>query len=414
MGYKERWHIISEIDEGGQGKVYRVRDNNKFNIDGTNGLFETIVKFIQEFSHDTNFSVDDKNLRESRVVSFRKAVAEIIQMEDPVNHGALKVLRNPEDAVNAERAEDRIKSEVEAMTSVSHPNLLNILDYDQDWDLDTQKWFVSEYHPKGTLIDNKDLFTGNFVGSLRAFRPLVEGVSQLHKDGWVHRDIKPKNVFLDSNNNLVLGDFGLVFSMYEEHTRISDMWENVGSRDWMPGWAMGMRIKDIKPTFDVFGLGKLLWAMVSNTPILQLWYYYKPQFNLEQMFPDAPYINLAKKLFENCIVENEEDCLPDATALLKEIDIFLTIIDRNSDWVAEGVVRPCKVCGIGNYEQIVDKDYDGLEKFGFNRISGLLYKIFTCNHCGHVQLFHFPSEQNPPDAWPFKEPIRVKARRKSF
>ena len=386
MKYKKRWYIISELGEGGQGKVSCVLDLSKFDTD----IFKSIGKTIEEFTA----SIYSKKLT-TRFKDFHKSVVEVIRMENSINHGALKVLHKPEDATDPERAKDRIKKEIEAMSKLSHPNLLKILDHDSDLE-----WFVSQFHPKGTLIDNKDLFTGNFVGSLRAFRPLVEGVSQLHKDGWVHRDIKPANVFLDSNNNLVLGDFGLIFFIDVQHTRISGTFDNVGSRDWMPGWAMAMRIEDIKPTFDVFGLGKLLWAMVSNTPILQLWYYYKPQFNLEQMFPDAPYINLANKLFENCIVENEKDCLPNATALLEEIDIFLTIIDRNADWVAENVVRPCKVCGIGNYEQIVDKDYDGLEKFGFNRISGLLYKIFTCNHCGHVQLFHFPSK-NPPAAWPF-------------
>jgi len=165
----------------------------------------------------------------------------------------------------------------------------------------------------------------------------------------------------------------------------------------MPGWAMGMRIEDIKPTFDVFCLGKLLWAMVSNTPILQLWYYYKPQFNLEQMFPNAPYINLANKLFENCIVENEEDCLPDATSLLEEIDKIQTIIDRNADLIGDDIIRTCKVCGIGNYRLIIDKDSKP-ENIGINPVGNQTFKIFTCDNCSHIQFFHFPGNKIPP-AW---------------
>lgn len=280
------------------------------------------------------------------------------------------------------------------MSKVSHPNLLKILDYDPD-----SKWFVSEFHPKGRLIDYKDMFTGNFVISMRAFRPLVEGVSQLHKDDLVHRDIKPENVFIDSKDNLVLGDFGLVFFSDEQHTRVSGTFENVGSRDWMPAWAMGMRIEDIKPTFDVFCLGKLLWAMVSNTPILRLWYFDQPQFNLESMFPNAPSIKLANLLFKKCIVENEKDCLPDATALLEEVDKVLTIIDRNADLIDENVERPCKVCGIGNYQLIVNRDdVTQLRNFGIDAVSGQSIMIFACNHCGHVQLFSFGNKQSLP-AW---------------
>lgn len=400
MNYTKRWYIISELGEGGQGKVSCVLDLSKFDTD----IFKSIGKTIEKFTA----SIYSQNFA-TRFKDFQKSVVEVIRMENPINQGALKVLHKPEDAKDPERAKDRIKKEIEAMSKLSHANLLKILDHDSDLE-----WFVSQFHPRGTLIDNKNLFTGNFVGSLRSFRPLVEGVSQLHKDGWVHRDIKPENVFLDSNNNLVLGDFGLIFFTDVQHTRISGIFENVGSRDWMPGWAMGMRIEDIKPTFDVFCLGKLLWAMVSNTPLLRLWYYDKPQFNIEKMFPNAPYINLAKKLFENCIVENEEDCLPDATALLEEVDNFLTIIDRNADWVAENVVRPCKVCGIGNYEQIVNQDLSQIRNFGLNPTGARLFKIFTCNHCGNAQLFYFPDEKNPPHAWPSKMPIKVMARRKRF
>jgi len=41
---------------------------------------------------------------------------------------------------------------------------------------------------------------------------LVEAVSELHKGGFVHRDITPANVFLADDDRLVLGDFGLVIN----------------------------------------------------------------------------------------------------------------------------------------------------------------------------------------------------------
>ena len=249
MDYKDRWHIIDELGEGGQGKVYRVLDKSKFKVE--QDIFPEVVKSIRNL---TKISDDQKN-RKAFFESLRETVAEFIRIENPVNQAALKLLHKPEDARDAERAEERIKREIEAMSKASHPNLLKILDYDKG----SYKWFVSEYHPKGSLKkeQNKKLFTGDFVGSLRAFRLLVEGVSQLHihKGRWVHRDIKPENVFLDSNNKLVLGDFGLIFFADEQHTRISETFENVGSRDWMPAWAMGMRIEYIKTTFDVFCLG---------------------------------------------------------------------------------------------------------------------------------------------------------------
>ena len=150
-------------------------------------------------------------------------------MDDPSYHGALKVLHQPEDARNAATAQERIQREIEAMATIVHPNLLTILEADPD-----AEWFVSQFHPHGTLAENQHRFAGKFVEALRAFRPLVEGVAELHKQGIVHRDIKPQNVFLDAAGRLILGDFGLVFFTDERHTRISGTIENVGSRDWMP------------------------------------------------------------------------------------------------------------------------------------------------------------------------------------
>jgi serine/threonine protein kinase len=324
---------------------------------------------------------------------FGHAIIRLVEAEDPSHHGALKVLHEPRDARGPALAHERILREIGAMSVLKHPNLLQVIDQDLDG-----KWFVSQFYPRGTLQNNKQRFTGNFVGALRAFRGLVEGVCLVHEKGFVHRDIKPQNIFLDSEGNLVLGDFGLVFFTDPQHTRLSDTWENVGSRDWMPAWAMGMKIEDIRPSFDVFCLGKVLWAMVSDTPVLQLWYFDREPFNLEQKFPRAPHMKLAKRLFSKCIVENEKDCLPDAVAVLGEVDRLLYLIEQGADLVEPNVERQCRVCGIGSYQLIVDRARHTIENFGLRPDDAHSFKIFACSHCGNVQLFAFQGNQVPP-AW---------------
>ncbi len=392
MDYKKRWYKIRELNEGGQGKVHLALDKNKFrtyNFEPEVNIHTSIGEIIESFSSSGYAKAPGERFHD-----FRKVLREINRLEDPVNQGALKVLHKPEDATDADKAEARIKKEIEAMSKASHPNLLKILDYDKD----SHKWFVSEYHPKGSLEkeQNKKLFTGDFVGSLRAFRPLVEGVSQLHKDGLVHRDIKPKNVFLDSNDNLVLGDFGLIFFTDEQHTRISETFEKVGTRDWMAPWAMRAKINEVTFNSDVFSLGKLLWAMVSSISILDFWYFDRSQFNLEEMFPKALSIKLANPLFKKCIVENPKDCLSDATALLEEIDKIQTMIDRNADLIREDVKRPCKVCGIGKYELKIDRNREATRSFGVDPTGTRLFKIFICNYCRNVQMFFFADEKSYP------------------
>jgi translation initiation factor 2-alpha kinase 4 len=43
----------------------------------------------------------------------------------------------------------------------------------------------------------------------RLFREIVEGLAHIHQQGMIHRDLKPVNIFLDSNDHVKIGDFGL-------------------------------------------------------------------------------------------------------------------------------------------------------------------------------------------------------------
>ncbi len=372
MDYKDRWKIVAILGQGDQGRVYRVIDTKEFDLDGQ-------IRPDIENSLQGLVSSDKAETRKKFFELYRWAMVELIQMENPENQGALKVLHKPKEAKEAkgaDRVQDRIKREIKAMAAISHPNLLEILDTDRD-----SRWFVSKFYPKGSLDKHLNAYVGEFPRALRAFRPLVEAVSELHKKGFVHRDIKPQNVFMGGNEDLVLGDFGLVFFTDDSYTKISKTWENVGRGDWMPAWAMSSRIEEIEPSFDVFCLGKLLWSMVSGSPNLPLWHYEQQEFNLETKFPHRHSIRLANYLFSKCIVESEKDCLPDATALLEKVDEVLSLIDSQADVLDPKLKRQCKVCGKGNYEEA-----DATSYF-VKPVGKRVPKMLVCDYCGNVQLF---------------------------
>ena len=162
MQYKNRWKEIKPIGEGGQGKVIRVLDKHKVKLDPS-----AILSFI-EIAMKSRGQQQTVELAEEQI---QEELAKIVHAENPINHGALKILHSPNEARNFEAAEERLKRELDAMKQAHHPNLLKILDHDlQD------KWFVSKYYPNGTLQNNSRWFTGQVERTLTAIRPIVSGL----------------------------------------------------------------------------------------------------------------------------------------------------------------------------------------------------------------------------------------------
>ncbi|CAH1116543.1 unnamed protein product [Phaedon cochleariae] len=67
-----------------------------------------------------------------------------------------------------------------------------------------------EFCEKSTLrtaIDDNLYLNENRV--FRLFREIVEGLAHIHQQGMIHRDLKPVNIFLDSEDHVKIGDFGL-------------------------------------------------------------------------------------------------------------------------------------------------------------------------------------------------------------
>ncbi|UCE59993.1 MAG: protein kinase [Phycisphaerales bacterium] len=300
------WLVEKPLGKGGQGEVFLVRYMPKARFDG---LVDDFYRIHRECAKSMNPN------REQDKKTFVHTLFDAFQFFGDARLGALKRLHPPELAKNPDTAKARFAQELDAVMKVQHPALVEILDVHEGHD-----WFVMEYHSLGSLSSRRERYVGDLRGVLRALRPVVDGVAKLHSKNLIHRDIKPDNLFLSDDRRIVLGDFGLVYDLAGQGERQTQTYENVGSRDWMPPWAQTTRISDIRPTFDVFTIGKVLWAMVSGKPVMRLHYFRDPEFDLEKLFPNDDWPQVANRLLGKCVVEHEQDCLRDASELLEGID----------------------------------------------------------------------------------------------
>jgi serine/threonine protein kinase len=373
------WQVIKPLGEGGQSNVYLVRTPAR-------------VAERSKCLEDIRISLDGdrRDLLATSIVSFAR--------QDHISElGALKIFKIPAGDTlsplpDSEQYEaiERLKNEV-AVLRQDMSGLPKLLDANVD-----ENWIVTEYFPEGSLSRNRSKYKGNVALGLRAFRSLVRTVARLHQDGYVHRDIKPANIFIRRDDQLVLGDFGIVY-LPNDQERLTQTGEKVGPRDNMPQWAnLGGRQDKVDTCFDVYMLGKLLWLMLDGRPILPREYHNRPDFDLTKSFPNDPEMYFVNRILDRCVVEEADKCLSSAGDLLLMVDEMLTIIGHGGQMLGPHIPRPCRVCGKGVYKPEHWRAGSRLAEVGQIRIwqpsdaSGLdrlLVRTFVCDNCGHIEFF---------------------------
>ena len=177
---------------------------------------------------------------------------------------ALKIMKNPGGMDSSMM--DLVMNEVEIMKELSHPNIVNLLDYSNN----------AEYkRPNGSklkvfylaleLVSGGELFdfiaeTGRFSEETARyfFHQMVSALEYLHTQGVSHRDIKPENMMLDSDYNLKVADFGFSSTQALNETKR-------GTDGYMaPEIYKGVQYSG--PCVDLFATGIILFIMVAQHP----------------------------------------------------------------------------------------------------------------------------------------------------
>lgn len=174
------------------------------------------------------------------------------------NHRGTSAVKIPRSDVTKATDSLRFQREIEAMEQHQHSALVCLFDHDTK---NPPAWFAMEYHPRGEigLEANRKQYIGNPLAALRAIRPIADGLGLLHRNTFVHRDVKPKNIFVGDDG--VLGDFGIVLPG-EDATRMTGA--TIHSRDWVPDWVRFDNLATYKPVVDVFMLAKVLFFLISG------------------------------------------------------------------------------------------------------------------------------------------------------
>lgn len=168
---------------------------------------------------------------------------------------AVKVLR-PE-FVDDQEFLVKFKREAEAVASLSHPNIVNVYDVGEDGKV---HYIVMEYvdgqNLKEIIQDEGRL---EEYTALDIAKQIARALSAAHRNGIIHRDIKPHNILISKDGRQVkVADFGIAKAV--SSSTMTNMGSVIGSVHYIsPEQAKG---KHLTSNADLYSLGIVLYEMI--------------------------------------------------------------------------------------------------------------------------------------------------------
>ncbi len=174
---------------------------------------------------------------------------------------AIKVF--PSKMLQDEEMVERFQREAQAVAMMNHPNVVQIIDKDEDEDV---LYFVMEYVEGTSLEKVLRQRRLSLQEAFNVFREACKGVDYAHRKNIIHRDINPRNVLVSEDLSVVkIADFGI--SRVDEISRsqgtLSTVATSMGTLHYMaPEQAADMVTADHRS--DIYSLGVLLYEMLTG------------------------------------------------------------------------------------------------------------------------------------------------------
>ncbi|MBI9049377.1 MAG: serine/threonine protein kinase [Anaerolineaceae bacterium] len=154
---------------------------------------------------------------------------------------------------------ERFRREAKAVAKLEHPNIVPIYDFSE---YESRPFLVMKYIEGETLkarLRKRALTTDETLDIIKAIGSALDFA---HKQGVLHRDVKPSNVLLADDGNIYLADYGL--ARIAQSGDVSLTTEHIlGTPQYMsPEQALGSDGLDGRT--DIYSFGVLLYEMVTG------------------------------------------------------------------------------------------------------------------------------------------------------
>lgn len=182
---------------------------------------------------------------------------------------ALKVL--PFDHEQQPAYLDRFFREARAVASLDHANIVRAYDVGKEHEDKRDVYYLAMEYINGQDLQKyvKENGALNFVRAANLMRQAARGLSHAHDRGLTHRDVKPGNLLLDSNDVVKILDLGLaVFHTADQNEKasltVSDNDHLLGTADYISP-ELARNSHNVDHRTDIYGLGCAFYFMLATS-----------------------------------------------------------------------------------------------------------------------------------------------------
>jgi eukaryotic-like serine/threonine-protein kinase len=152
---------------------------------------------------------------------------------------------------------ERFRREAQSAAGLNHPNIVSIFDRG----LAEGTYYIAMEYLDGRTL--KELLVRNGPTpvpiAIDYARQILSALAFAHRNGIVHRDIKPHNIVVGSDGRLKVTDFGIARSGASQMTEVGSI---VGTAQYLsPEQARGA---PVDPRSDLYSLGVVLYEMLTG------------------------------------------------------------------------------------------------------------------------------------------------------
>ncbi len=177
---------------------------------------------------------------------------------------AVKTLR--EDLARDQTFQARFRREAQSAASLNHPSIVAVYDTGEDQGAQSHVPFIVMEYVDGRTIrdllrDDRRLLPER---ALEITDGVLRALDYSHRNGIVHRDIKPGNVMLNRTGEIKVMDFGIARSVSDSQATMTQTAQVIGTAQYLsPEQARGERV-DARS--DLYSVGCLLYELLTGRP----------------------------------------------------------------------------------------------------------------------------------------------------